>query len=63
MKSSKKIFDKLIILYIFLQPFIDAITMYQIRSTLNIPSISVVLRGLFLIIIVVWLYKNSKKSI
>ena len=62
MKSSKKIFDKLIILYIFLQPFIDAITMYQIRSTLNIPSISVVLRGLFLIIIVVWLYKNSKKK-
>ena len=62
MKSSKKIFDKLIILYIFLQPFIDAITMYQIRSTLNNPSISVVLRGLFLIIIVVWLYKNSKKK-
>ena len=62
MKSSKKIFDKLIILYIFLQPFIDAITMYQIRSKLNIPSISVVLKGLFLIIIVVWLYKNSKKK-
>ncbi len=62
MRSSSKIFDKLIILFILFQPFIDAITMYQIRSPLKIPSISVLTRGLFFVVIIFWLYKNSSKK-
>lgn len=63
MKFSSKLFDKLIFIFIIIQPFIDAITMYQIRSPIKIISISVVIRGLFLVIISFWLYKNCRKKL
>lgn len=63
MKFSSKLFDKLIFIFIIIQPFIDAITMYQIRSPIKIISISVVTRGLFLLIISFWLYKNCRKKL
>lgn len=63
MKFSSKLFDKLIFIFIIIQPFIDAITMYQIRSPIKIISISVVIRGLFLVIISFWLYKKCRKKL
>lgn len=63
MKFSSKLFDKLIFIFIIIQPFIDAITMYQIRNPIKIISISVVTRGLFLVIISFWLYKNCRKKL
>lgn len=63
MKFSSKLFDKLIFIFIIIQPFIDAITMYQIRSPIKIISISVVTRGLFLVIISFWLYKKCRKKL
>ncbi len=63
MKFSSKLFDKLIFIFIIIQPFIDAITMYQIRSPIKIISISVITRGLFLVIISFWLYKNCRKKL
>lgn len=63
MKFSSKLFDKLIFIFIIIQPFIDAITMYQIRNPIKIISISVVTRGLFLLIISFWLYKKCRKKL
>ncbi len=63
MKFSSKLFDKLIFIFIIIQPFIDAITMYQIRSPIKIISISVITRGLFLVIISFWLYKKCRKKL
>lgn len=63
MKFSSKLFDKLIFTFIIIQPFIDAITMYQIRSPIKIISISVITRGLFLVIISFWLYKKCRKKL
>ena len=63
MKFSSKLFDKLIFIFIIIQPFIDVITMYQIRSPIKIISISVITRGLFLVIISFWLYKKCRKKL
>lgn len=56
--DSKK-FNKIIMIFLILQPILDIITAYQIRNNINILSIGTVIRGLFFIFILYYLYKNN----
>ena len=61
--KKKKFFDNFILDFILMQPFIDALTCIQIKSNLNILSISVVFRGLaFLIILMYLVFKKDKRK-
>lgn len=61
--KKKKFFDNFILVFILMQPFIDALTCIQIKSNLNILSISVVFRGLaFLIILMYLVFKKDKRK-
>lgn len=63
--KKKKIFDNFMLIFILMQPFIDALTCIQIKSNLNILSVSVIFRGLAFLIILVYLIikKDNRKSI
>lgn len=63
--NKKKFFDNFILLFILIQPFIDALTCIQIKSNLNVLSISVILRGLAFLVILIYLVlkKDKRKSI
>jgi len=60
----KKKINNLIILYLVIQPIIDSLTYLMIRYDANLPTISSIIRGLFFLFIIIYLYKtNNKKSI
>lgn len=63
--KKKKFFDNFILVFILMQPFIDALTCIQIKSNLNILSISVILRGFNFLVILIYLVlkKDKRKSI
>ena len=63
--KKKKIFDNFMLIFILMQPFIDALTCIQIKSNINILSVSVIFRGLAFLIILVYLIikKDNRKSI
>ena len=63
--KKNKIFDNFMLIFILMQPFIDALTCIQIKSNLNIMSISVIFRGLAFLAILIYLVlkKDNRKSI
>lgn len=63
--NKKKFFDNFILLFILIQPFIDALTCIQIKSNFQFLSISVILRGLAFLVILIYLVlkKDKRKSI
>lgn len=63
--KKKKIFNNFILLFILIQPFIDALTCIQIKSNFQFLSISVILRGLAFLVILIYLVlkKDKRKSI
>ena len=61
--KKKKFFDNFMLVFILVQPFIDALTCIQIKSNLNILSISVIFRGLaFLMILIYLVFKKDKRK-
>lgn len=51
--------NKFITFFLILQPVLDVITSIQIRNEIGFLSISAIIRGLFLIFIIIYLYKNK----
>lgn len=62
---SNKRLNNLIIVFLFLQPIFDVITSIQIRNNIGFVTIGTLIRGLFFLLILAYLYKNniSKKYI
>ena len=63
--KKKKIFNNFILLFILIQPFIDALTCIQIKSNFQFLSISVICRGIAFVTILIYLIigKDNRKSI
>ena len=60
MSKYNKFFEKLVPILLILFPFVDVLTAVQIKSNINIPSIGTIIRGIFLLLVIVYLYKNKK---
>ena len=58
-----KFFDKFVYIFLLLSPFLDAVTSIFVRN-INLPfSIGTIVRGIFLLFVLIWLknnYKNNK---
>lgn len=58
-----KFFDKFVYIFLLLSPFLDAVTSIFVRNV-NLPfSIGTIVRGIFLLFVLIWLknnYKNNK---
>ena len=58
-----KFFNKFVYIFLLLSPLLDALTSIFVRNT-NLPfSIGTIIRGMFILLVLVWLknnYKNSK---
>lgn len=63
--KKKKIFNNFILLFILIQPFIDALTCIQIKSNFQFLSISVICRGIAFVTILIYLIirKDNRKNI
>ena len=63
--KKKKNFNNFILLFILIQPFIDALTCIQIKSNFQFLSISVICRGIAFVTILIYLIirKDNRKSI
>ena len=63
--KKKKNFNNFILLFILIQPFIDALTCIQIKSNFQFLSISVIFRGIAFVTILIYLIirKDNRKSI
>lgn len=57
--KKQNIFDKILILFIFLQPIIDAITCIQIKSNMDFITFSIIFRGLFFLSILYYIVKRK----
>ena len=57
----KDTFNKLLVLFLFLNPILDAITAYQLKYNIGAITIGTLIRGLFLYIIVFYMIKNNIK--
>ncbi len=57
--KTKNLFDKLIIIFLIMQPFIDAVTCIQIKSHISFLSISSIIRGIFFVLILIYLIKQK----
>lgn len=62
---NKEKFNKFIIIFLLIEPLIDVLTSFQIRNNIGLFSIGTIIRGLFFLFIIIYLYKNnySRKSI
>lgn len=61
----KEKFNKFIIIFLLIEPLIDVLTSFQVRNNIGLFSIGTIIRGLFFLFIIIYLYKNnySRKSI
>ena len=57
----KDTFNKLLIIFLFLNPILDAITAYQLKYNIGAITIGTLVRGLFLYIIIFYMIKNNIK--
>ncbi len=57
---NKEKLNKCLIIFLFLQPVLDVITSLQIRNNLNFFSIGTLIRGFFLFIIFIYLFKKKE---
>ena len=51
--------NKIITFFLILQPVLDVITSIQIRNNISFLSIGAMLRGLFFLFVLIYLYKNN----
>lgn len=58
----KKISDKLLIIYLLIQPFLDMLISFGIRNNNKLSYLGVIFRGLFFIIVIVYLFVNKKEK-
>lgn len=58
---NKKFFDRLLIIFLFLNPVLDAVTAYQLKYNVGSITIGTLIRGIFLYIIVFYMLKNNIK--
>jgi len=58
----KKISDKLLIIYLLIQPFLDMLISYGIRNNNKLSYLGVIFRGLFFIVVIVYLFVNKKEK-
>ena len=58
----KKIFDKLVLILLILQPIIDVITYFQINNNSSFLSVSVIIRSIIMIIAFLYLFKVKLAS-
>lgn len=65
MEKLEKILNKIVPILLVIFPFIDALTAVQVKNNIGFISIGGVIRGLFLLIVILYLYKKkvSKKII
>ena len=56
---NKDKFNKLIIVFLFLNPVLDAFTAIQLKYNIGFVTIGTLLRGLFFLIIVLYMFKNN----
>ena len=61
MKKEKK-FNLLVIVFMLIQPLLDVITSIQINNNINAISISLIIRGLFFLIVLYYLLKNKERK-
>ena len=61
MKKEKK-FNLLVIVFMLVQPLLDVITSIQINNNINAISISLIIRGLFFLIVLYYLLKNKERK-
>lgn len=63
--KEKKIFDNFMLIFILIQPFLDALTCIQVKSNFQFLSISVICRGIAFVTILIYLIirKDNRKSI
>ena len=59
MNKYEKILNKLVPILLMLFPFIDVLTSLQIRNNIGFISIGTLIRGIFLILIIIYLYKKK----
>ena len=59
MDKYDKLFNKLVPILLILFPFIDVLTSLQIRNNINFLSIGTIIRGIFLILIIIYLKKKK----
>ena len=57
--KSRDIFDKMVIMFLVLQPFIDAITCIEIKSNISFLSVSSIVRGIFFVIVITYLIREK----
>jgi len=56
---NKNTLNKLILIFIILQPFIDVIVSIGIRYNNYLSYLGTIIRGLFFIFAIIWLFKNK----
>ena len=56
---NKDKFNKFIIIFLFLNPFLDAFTAIQLKYNIGFVTIGTLLRGLFFLIILLYMIKNN----
>ena len=63
--KKKKIFDNFMLIFILIQPFLDALTCIQVKSNFQFLSVSVVCRGIAFVTILIYLIirKDNRKNI
>ena len=63
--TKKKIFDNFMLIFILIQPFLDALTCIQVKSNFQFLSVSVICRGIAFVTILIYLIirKDNRKSI
>ena len=63
--KKKKIFDNFMLIFILIQPFLDALTCIQVKSNFQFLSVSVICRGIAFVTILIYLIirKDNRKSI
>ena len=58
---NNKLFNKLIIIFLFLNPILDAITAYQMKYNIGFMTVGTLIRGIFLYFVVFYMIKNDIK--
>lgn len=63
--KKKKIFDNFMLIFILIQPFLDALTCIQVKSNFQFLSVSVICRGIAFVTILIYLIirKDNRKNI
>ena len=61
MEKEKK-FNILVVIFLLIQPILDVITSIQISKNVDIISISLIVRGIFLLISILYIYKLKEKK-